>query len=335
MTDYDSTFGPDDPHYPPALLGLAHPPDPLFVRGRLPGERPLVAIVGTRAASPAGLLFAERLAGDLARLGIGILSGGARGIDAAAHEGALRADGYTAVVVATGVDVVYPPEHAALFARVVASQGCVMSEREHGSTPTATAFPSRNRIVAALAACTVVVEAPARSGALSTARAARALGRPVLAMPGRPDDPNVAGCVELLRRGAHVCAAARDVLDVLARPMPTVVTQPTLPIARAARTRPPRDARGRVGVDASANEHEQQTRTSAREEPMVGSEDERVVLALLGARAIELDVICERSGLGVARARAALAMLGLAGLAAERAGDAFVRVGAGGERRTR
>ncbi|MCC7537580.1 MAG: DNA-protecting protein DprA [Deltaproteobacteria bacterium] len=341
----DLLLRPSDASYPPALLTLAKPPDPLYVRGALPADGRLVAIVGTRAASPQGLVFAERLAEDLVRLGIGVISGGARGIDGAAHEGALRAGGHTTVVVATGLDVPYPREHAPLFDRVTASGGCLMSERAPGSQPTPPAFPSRNRIVAALAACTVVVEAPVRSGALSTARAVLRLGKAVLAVPGRPDDPRVGGCIELLRRGAHVCAGVRDVLDVLARPKMFVPAPSAASASDVSRRDPPARRRGSSHTVAPSTEPAGPTdvpaqipacaseprRRSAETQHAPGSDhDERTVLEMLGSRPVAFDDLCARSGIGAARIRATLSLLGLAGLVRESAGDCFSRTDLGG-----
>ncbi len=188
------------PGYPAALLDLPEPPPVLFLRGALP-DGPRAAVVGTRRATPDALALAGRLAADLARRGVTIVSGGAAGIDAAAHLAALDAGGRTVAVLGTGVDVIFPRGHAGLFARI-ARQGALVSELLPGTGPRRGFFPTRNRIVAGLAAETIVVQAPLRSGACLTARAARRFGRPVrVVVPPVPDDPAWAGNAALLAEG--------------------------------------------------------------------------------------------------------------------------------------
>jgi DNA processing protein len=169
------------------------------------------AIVGARAASPYGLAQAERLARDLAALGWTIVSGLARGIDAAAHRGALAAGGRTVAVLPGGLDTVTPPAHDPLAAEV-AGAGTLLSEFASGPPFGRGAFPRRNRLIAALAAVTVVVEAAERSGSLSTAAAARRLGRGLCAVPGDLDRPTALGTLALLRDGARPCGSAADVI---------------------------------------------------------------------------------------------------------------------------
>jgi DNA processing protein len=183
-------------------------------------ERPMVAIVGARNASVNGRTLAKRLAADLGRAGLVVASGLARGIDAAAHEGALATG--TVAVMAGGLDVVYPPEHGALFHEVVAT-GAAVSEMPPGTQPQASHFPRRNRIVSGLALGVVVVEAAPRSGSLITARMAAEQGREVFAVPGSPLDPRARGTNGLLRDGATLVESAEDVLaalaDLLRRPL--------------------------------------------------------------------------------------------------------------------
>jgi DNA processing protein len=187
--------------YPVRLLSQAHPPSPLWFVGRLPpaGEKTL-AVVGSRAASGAGVDRARRLAHEAARAGWTVVSGGAFGIDAAAHEGALDAAAATYAVLGCGVDVVYPDRHEVLFRRISATGG-LLSEYDSGTPPRRGQFPARNRIIVALSDVVVVVEAAWRSGALITARQARGQGRRVLAMPGSP------GTDALLASG-HACPIA-------------------------------------------------------------------------------------------------------------------------------
>jgi DNA processing protein len=205
----------EDAEYPEALLELAHPPARLFVRGgELPARADAVAIVGTRTATPYGLRIAGRLAFDLASRGVTVVSGLARGIDAGAHEGSLAAGGRTVAVIPSALDRVTPPAHAALAERIAGS-GALMSEVEHGGPFGRGAFVQRNRLIAALAQVTVVVEAGEESGALATAAAARTLGRVVLAVPADVDRPGAQGTLALLRAGAQPCADAGDVLRAL------------------------------------------------------------------------------------------------------------------------
>jgi DNA processing protein len=197
--------------FPTAFDQLSHPPDELWVIGSTPSaDLPLVGIVGARAASGHGCAQARDWADELGRQGVGIVSGGAFGIDAAAHEGALRAGTPTYAVLGCGVDVVYPDRHVDLFARISLSGG-LLSEYAPGMPPRPGQFPARNRLIAALAQAVVVIEAADRSGALITARLARELGRQVLAVPGSP------GTDRIIAKGqAQAVSSARDVLTALA-----------------------------------------------------------------------------------------------------------------------
>ena len=203
--------GPSDTCYPTKLSCLSAPPRSLWVVGRLP--RPadrLVAMVGARAASGVGCERARAMAAELGRGGIAIVSGGAFGIDAAAHEGALAAGAATFAVLGCGTDIAYPDRHAGLFARIAISGG-LLSEYPPGTKPRAGQFPARNRIIAGLADAVVVVEAAMRSGALITARLARKFGRTLLAVPGS------SGTDALLRVGhALPVSCAAEVLAALA-----------------------------------------------------------------------------------------------------------------------
>jgi DNA processing protein len=212
----------DAPEYPTWLARIHDPPDRLWVRGRLfpdEGER-AVAIVGARAATPLGRSFARVLAKDLARAGLTIVSGLARGIDAAAHLGALEGDGRTVAVLGSGIDRPYPRENAAL-AEAIAARGALVSEFPPGTEPWKGNFPRRNRTIAGWSRLVVVVEAGERSGALITARAALDEGRDVMAVPGHPSVPAAAGANALLRDGAALVRDARDVLAELGLDPPT------------------------------------------------------------------------------------------------------------------
>jgi len=204
-----------DPDYPALLAHIEDAPPLLSVLG-FPHvwNRPCLAVVGARNASLNGQRFARELAHELGAAGIAIVSGLARGIDTAAHQGALASG--TVAVMAGGVDYVYPSENKDLYARIAAS-GAVVSEIRWGEVPQARHFPRRNRIVSGMCRGTLVVEAALRSGSLITARLAGEQGRDVFAVPGSPLDPRAKGANDLLRQGATLVESARDVLDVLLR----------------------------------------------------------------------------------------------------------------------
>ena len=202
-----------DARYPPILATIADPPPVLWVRGlTAPIGSPGVAIVGSRAGSAHAIAVAERLGGDLAAHGLVVVSGLARGVDSAAHRGALAAAGVTVAVLGSGVDVIYPREHESL-ACDVAKEGAVLSELAPGTPPLPAFFPARNRIISGLVRAVVVVEAGAKSGSLITARCALEQGRDVLAVPGHVLDGRNRGGHALLRDGARVVETAEDVLD--------------------------------------------------------------------------------------------------------------------------
>jgi DNA processing protein len=214
--------------YPEALLDLPDPPPVLFAAGdRAVLAEPLVAVVGTRRCTRYGDRVARELGEAAARSGAGVVSGMAIGIDAAAHRGALAAGGRTIAVLGTGPDVAYPAAHAALHREILAA-GLVLSEHPPGARANAGSFPRRNRIIAALAAVTVVVEAGLKSGALITAGHALDLGRTVAAVPGPIDVPQSAGSNELLRDGAVVIAAAADLLALAGTTAPAAAPRRTL-----------------------------------------------------------------------------------------------------------
>lgn len=210
-----------DPRYPASLRDLLQPPLLLFARGRLEllDGRTLVAVVGTRRATAYGERIARELGAELARAGAVVVSGMARGIDAAAHLGALDAAGDTIAVLGTGLDVPYPVAHGALHASI-ATRGLLLGERPPGACATPGSFPDRNRIIAGLAVLTIVVEADRRSGALITASQALETGRLVAAVPGPIDVPQSAGTNELLRDGAQVVGSIADAIALagLTRP---------------------------------------------------------------------------------------------------------------------
>ncbi len=205
-------------HWPHLWHEVDKPPD--LIRGS--GDpsvlrQPAVAIVGTRRASARGVAVARRLAADLSRAGWVIVSGLALGIDAAAHVGALEADGVTVAVMATGVDRTYPAGHVELRRRIE-RRGCVVTEAVDGTAPLPFLFPRRNRLVSGLARGVIVVEAPLRSGAMSTAYHGLNQGREIFAVPGPVDVDGCLGCHHLLKQGAHLVDRVSDVIEVLGYP---------------------------------------------------------------------------------------------------------------------
>lgn len=204
----------DSPDYPALLREMESAPPILIVRGDTALlHRPCVAIVGARNASAAAIKLARDFAQALAAKGFVVVSGLARGIDGAAHRGALGAGG-TIGVIASGIDVTYPPEHRELQ-EDVATKGLLIAEQPPGTEPLARHFPSRNRIIAGMAAGTLVVEAAPRSGSLITARLAGEAGREVMAIPGSPLDPRSHGCNQLIRDGAVLVQSPEDVIELL------------------------------------------------------------------------------------------------------------------------
>jgi DNA processing protein len=224
----------EDAGYPERLAHVVGAPPTLWISGAWkPGARS-VAIVGARAASARGMDFAEGLAGHLVRRGVDVISGGAIGIDAAAHRGALDGArdpavlqaGRTVAVLGTGVDVVYPARHHLLYEEIVASGGALVTQFPPGTQPRPQTFPIRNRVIAALAELIVVVEAGEQSGSLHTARAAREQGRAVLALPGSP------GTDGLILTGSRAVASVGDVEAVLEGRAPAPPELPEDPAAR-------------------------------------------------------------------------------------------------------
>jgi len=203
----------DEPDYPALLREIDSAPPVLIVRGGTAMlTRPCVAIVGARNASAAACRFARQIAADLAGQGITIVSGLARGVDTAAHVGALG--GATAAVIASGIDIAFPTENAALQDKIATDQ-LLIAEQPPGTEPLARHFPARNRIIAGLALGTVVIEAAPRSGSLITARRAGDYGREVMAVPGSPLDPRAQGCNLLIREGGTLIQTAADVLEAV------------------------------------------------------------------------------------------------------------------------
>ncbi|HEV2302805.1 MAG TPA: DNA-processing protein DprA [Stellaceae bacterium] len=228
-----------EPEYPEALAAIEDAPPVLAVMGRLELlRRPMVAIVGARNASANGRRLARELAAGLGEGGLVVASGLARGIDAAAHAGALAAG--TVAVVAGGIDVVYPEENRGLY-EAIARDGAIVAELPPGTEPLARHFPRRNRIISGMALAVLVVEAAARSGSLITARYALEQGRDVFAVPGSPLDPRCRGTNELIRNGANLTETAQDILAPLAPLLrgPLPLPRPAIPEPLPAAPAPP------------------------------------------------------------------------------------------------
>ena len=205
----------NDPVYPEALREIPDAPSLLFFRGTLHRSDALsIGVVGSRTATPYGRAMAEKFARELTQHGLTVVSGGATGIDTAAHQGALSAGGRTIAVIGCGLDIVYPRQNEALFERIV-ENGAIISEYMLGAQPEPWRFPGRNRIISGLSECTLVVEANKTSGALITARFAAEQGRPVMAIPGNVDRPSSSGCNQLIKEGAILVAETDDILREL------------------------------------------------------------------------------------------------------------------------
>jgi DNA processing protein len=204
------------PGYPLPLARIPGPPPLLYIRGEWKdADANAVGIVGSRSCTGYGLKVAGQIARGLARAGFTVISGLARGIDAAAHRGALEGGGRTIAVMAGGLAKVYPPEHKDLAEEIAAERGCLISESSMRMDPQPGMFPARNRIISGLSRAIIVVEANARSGALITAQHAAEQGREVYAVPGAVDNPASAGCLELIRTGARLVRSADDVIEDL------------------------------------------------------------------------------------------------------------------------
>jgi len=279
-----------DPAYPAALRGLEDAPPVLACRGDLSLlQRDAVAIVGARNASANGCLLAENFARALGAAGFPVVSGLARGIDGAAHRGAMETG--TVAVMAGGLDRIYPREHEGL-AQEVAEKGVLIAEMSLGTEPQAALFPRRNRVVSGLSRGTVVIEAALRSGSLITARFALEQGREVMAVPGSPLDPRARGCNRLIKEGAHLVEEAADLLDLLGAPGPSVPRAPLRTLTRG--VPPPSPEPVREPAEAPVTAVEQ-------------------ILALLSPEAQSVDEVIRRCQLSAAVVGQILLELELAG----------------------
>ncbi len=278
------------PDYPAKLKEIYDPPILLYIRGRLVEEDKLsIAIVGSRRATVYGLSVAERIARDLAGRGLTVVSGGARGIDTAAHKGALAAEGRTIAFLGCGVDVGYPAENRKLF-DAVAESGAVVSEFPFGATPEPWRFPPRNRLISGMSMGVLVCQSPEASGALITAGYAAEQGRDVYAVPGNVDDERNRGCHALIKDGAKLVEGARDILEEL-------------------------------GLDGDDKGPKQLSLPIES----LRNENERGIASLLSLEPMPVDEIIEKSGLPAPMVSGVLTILEMRGVVRRVPGNAYVR----------
>ncbi len=279
-----------DPAYPERLRQIAGAPTVLYVKGTLTAADDLaLGVVGTRRATAYGREVTTRLVSALATAGLTIVSGLAKGIDAAAHDAALKAGGRTIAFLGSGVDLIYPAEHRALAARIAdGGQGAVVSEYHLGAAPDAPNFPARNRLISGMSLGVLVTEAPLRSGALITTDFAAEQGREVFAVPGSILSPNSAGPHSLLKDGAHPATCAEDILNAL-----------------------------------SLTKREEQAESR---QLLPDNDDERAIVRLLGAGPTHLNDLAHASGLSIATLSGLLTMLELKGFVRQLAVGQYIRV---------
>src|SRR4051812_21829142 len=283
-----------DPGYPKLLKEIHDPPIGLYRKGRYDFAHPCIAIVGSRRTTLYGQSVAKRFGAELARLGFCIVSGLARGIDTAAHDGALSVGGKTAAVLGTGIDIIYPPENLALYRRIE-GEGAILSEFPFGRRADRQSFAMRNRIVAGMCDATIVVESDVDGGAMITARFAGEHGRLIFAVPGRIDQTSSAGCHQLIRDGATLMTSVDDLLNELnyldgLRPQPIA-------------GKPAEVAAGR---------------------PMNLSDDEaRIFDCFRGGAILSPDALAGQTGLAAAQLSSTLMMLELKRLVMKRVDGAF------------
>ena len=283
-------IGMGEPDYPRLLRGLDYPPPLICARGELgAAHKPAVGIVGSRNASISGQKLTARFARELGEAGYTIISGLARGIDAAAHKAALGTG--TIAVMAGGIDIPFPPEHGELANSIVDAGSCLVSEMPTGWQPRAIDFPRRNRIIAGLSLGVVVVEAAKRSGSLITARLASETGRQVMAVPGSPLDPRAEGTNHLIRQGATLITSSADIIEVLA---PMGGSEPQLPF------------------DVGENGSEEYETDSHPVRPASDAARQRIISAL-GPSPTEIDDIIRFTGLAPGEVQMVLLELDLAG----------------------
>lgn len=283
-----------DPDYPPLLLQLPDPPPFLYVNGSLVGIADTIAVVGSRNATQYGLATAKRLCQDLVAHKLAIASGMARGIDTAAHQGALQGNGKTVAVLGSGLARIYPASNQ-LLAERIARQGAVVSEFPMGTKPEPFHFPLRNRIISGMALGTIVVEATRNSGSLITARLAAEQGREVFAVPGSIRSFKSTGTHSLLKQGAKLVEQAADVLEEIAYRLPSLPVVPARPLER---------------------------KDSGRRPQSVDAEQKRI-LAALEPYPLHIDVVAQRADMEPGKTAGILLQLELLGMVTQAPGKLF------------
>jgi len=289
-----------NPKYPNRLLRIDNPPLGLFVYGELPDDGlPAVAIIGARDCTHYGGKVAFDFAKELAGMGIAIISGMARGLDARAHEGALAADGAVLAVLPSGPDVCYPSENYALY-KQIKERGCIISENFPGTKPRAWSYPARNRIVSALADVLLVVEAGERSGTSTTVSAALEQGKDVFAVPGKLSDPMSVGTNELIKQGAFIATSPLDILLALKQ---------------------------NSWFDSFfADAKPLLTQNAAQSEKILLAHEQALVYACISHDPVTIDYIAYKTGLKVAELNTILLNMELEGLARKAPGNRFVKL---------
>ncbi|EIP96770.1 DNA protecting protein DprA [Opitutaceae bacterium TAV1] len=314
----------DDPGYPALLREIPSPPIGLYQKGRYAFDRPAVAIVGSRRTTLYGQAVARKLGGELARLGFCVVSGLARGIDSAAHEGALLAGGATVGVLGTGIDIIYPPENLDLYRRIENEGGAICSEFPFTRRADRQSFAMRNRIVAGMCSAIVVVESDVSGGSMITARFAGEQGRLVFAVPGRIDQASSAGCHQLIRDGATLLTSVDDILAEInyldgLRPQPI----PGKPAAAP----DPRGGNG-DGNEAGRSAPAPASAPAASPSPSLFSgnltgDEQRILACFAGGAMPGVDALVAQTGLAAHQVSAALMMLELKRVIARRADGTF------------
>lgn len=298
-----------DPLYPKNLLNIYDYPPFLYMKGSLCPEEIGVAIVGSRLASTYGKYVTEKLSRELALKGITIVSGLARGIDSAAHRGALAGKGRTIAVLGSGLDIVYPPENEALAADI-ATQGALVTEYPFGTPPNAPNFPARNRLISGVSLGVVVVEAGEKSGSLITARIASEQGRSVFAVPGAIESAGSRGTNRLIKQGAKLIENVEDILEEI---LPQAGLPPVAP------ERPPLFSAPEAVPD-----------TNTMPEPYSGDveglgERESKLLTFITQEPVDVDTLITRSGLTAHEVQSGLLVLALGGIIRQLPGKMFLR----------
>ncbi len=293
-----------DPLYPSQLLSTYDYPAFLYVKGHLKEDDVNVAVVGSRTASTFGKFTTERLCRELVLRGITVISGLARGIDSAAHRGALSGKGRTIAVLGCGLDVVYPPENEKLFTEI-SLQGALISEFPFGTPPNAPNFPARNRIISGISLGVVVVEASEKSGSLITARIALEQGREVFAVPGSIDSSGSRGTNKLIKQGAKLIENVEDILEEI---LPQVTSAPKV-----------------VKPDQRQKQPDDQQKILTSSPDLVLKETEKTVWQVLSQKPVHIDQIITSTGLTAHEVLVILLNLELQGLIEQKPGKTYMR----------